>query len=213
MNLALLVILLAHGADPTPLDWPEALARLVQFGGFSVGAITLLWLGFGRTAHKQDGDQEEQPTSASGWSALGLVVLAMFGWWLLRTASVEMMTQEPSLQDHSHTPVEGGQVAMWWDFHAEVARIESGELRVFVTDSYDRRVSADFYQVEVTPESGIPRFMEPSLDGSFRFLRLPRNDRQYSLKISTPGWNVTLNFLFDEERGRRSLPFWCGTPM
>ena len=33
-------LLLAHGADPTPLDWDEALANLVKF------AVTFLLIGF-----------------------------------------------------------------------------------------------------------------------------------------------------------------------
>ena len=35
-----IAFLLAHGADPTPLDWDEALANLVKF------AVTFVLIGF-----------------------------------------------------------------------------------------------------------------------------------------------------------------------
>ena len=38
--LPFIAVLLAHGADPTPLDWDEALANLVKFG------VTFLLIGF-----------------------------------------------------------------------------------------------------------------------------------------------------------------------
>ena len=147
------------------------------------------------------------------------------------------------MPDHGHTQERGGQVAMWGDFHAEVARIESGEVRVYLTDSYNRPIAARFFDAQVTPYDPVPqpdrpaeatavatatplnedtsrpspaeskpRPTLPALNDSYRFARMERDDKAYRVKVSTPGWSVTLKFQFDGENGRRSLPIWCGTP-
>mgnify|MGYP000465818147 CR=1 FL=1 len=224
--LPFIAILLAHGADPTPLDWDEALANLVKFG------VTFLLIGFMsypilepllRDQGADTGDLEtpaKHPGRAKsetvGWFLVAGALVLGLGWWLTRTSLVEVMTEEPVLkEDHAHTQEVGGQVAMWADFHAEVVRVESGEVRIYLRDSYNRDIAARFFEAEVSPfsEGAEDDFQstEPSLKDSYRFVRLSTEQKQYRIKVSTPGWTTTLRFEFDENNGRRSLPIWCAT--
>lgn len=233
-------MLLAHGADPTPLDWDEALANLVKFG------VTFLLIGFMSypvlaplfTAGGENGgaDVPLEPPSTSdeapeprtdnrdvvGWVALGLLLVLSMFWWLARTSLVEVLTEEPSMkEDHAHAQIAGGQVAMWGDFHAEVARIESGEVRIYLRDSYNRDIGSKFFDAKVLPlplgatpapeEEGEYLSTEESLDGAYRFLRAPREYQEYKIKIVTPGWTSSLRFAFDGTKGKSSLPIWCAT--
>lgn len=246
------LIWLAHGADPTPLDWDEGLANLVKF------AVTFLLIGcmsypvlaplfFESTSNpeskkNQDSlETKEEPESKAvdiappsatpetpenrdvvGWIAVALLVVLSMFWWVARSTLVEVMTEESAVkEDHNHVQTMGGQVAMWADFHAEVARIESGEIQIFLRDSYNRDISAKFYQarvlalpLEATPppeEEAEYVATEESLNGTYRFLRAPREFQQYKIKIDTPGWTSSLRFVFDESKGRSSLPIWCST--
>lgn len=227
------ILLLAHGADPTPLDWDEALANLVKF------AVTITVIAFmaypilGPLLTEPRDDAEvsdavkESPTGLKneivGWIALGLVVVLGLGWWLLRTSVVEVMTEETRMsEEHAHTQTEGGQVAMWADFHAEVVRVESGELRVYLRDSYNRDIDARYFEAEVaalTQDAAQDEQVEEesiattaALNDAYRFARLPRESTSYRLEISTPGWSTNLKFDFDGTQGRRSLPIWCASP-
>ena len=224
--LPFIAVLLAHGADPTPLDWDEALANLVKFG------VTFLLIGFMsypilepllRDQNEETGDLEsggKEPSKARsetvGWFLVAGALVLGLGWWLTRTSLVEVMTEEPVVkEEHAHTQEVGGQVAMWADFHAEVVRIESGEVRIYLRDSYNRDIAARFFESEVSPftEEAEDDFQstEPSLNDSYRFIRLATEDKRYRIKVSTPGWTTTLKFEFDENNGRRSLPIWCAT--
>jgi hypothetical protein len=245
-----LCLLLAHGADPRPIRWDEATANLVKFFVTILLALLLSYPVlaplFPRRSETQESTLEKaEPNSGLvGWLALGLLLILSMAWWLTRTSIVELTTSEVPAPEHAHTQERGGQVAMWGDFHAEVARIESGEVRVYLTDSYNRPIAARFFQAEVTPipadSTGVtdpvaratatPNVAEPraagpavagarqakvtvpALDDSYRFARLDRSDKAYRVKITTPGWSVTLKFEFDETSRRRSLPIWCGTP-
>lgn len=153
--LPFIAVLLAHGADPTPLDWDEALANLVKFG------VTFLLIGFMsypileplfRDQDEEGGDIEgptKEPSRVKsetvGWVLVAGALVLGLGWWLARTSLVEVMTEEPTVkEDHAHTQEVGGQVAMWADFHAEVVRVESGEVRIYLRDSYNRDIAARF---------------------------------------------------------------------
>lgn len=217
-----ITLLLAHGADPTPLNWDEALANLVKFG------VTFILIGFMsypilEPLLKNEESSAENPEKASrargetmGWIFLAGALVFGLGWWLTRTSVVEVMAEEPALkEDHAHAQEQGGQVAMWADFHAEVVRVESGEVRVFLRDSYNRDIAARFFDSEVAPvtEQTDDDFQptQTSLNDSYRFIRLDTGYNSYRVRVSTPGWSTTLKFEFDESRGRRSLPIWCST--
>ncbi|MFA5503947.1 MAG: hypothetical protein WC423_00875 [Vulcanimicrobiota bacterium] len=215
--LSFIGLLLAHGADPTPLDWDEALANLVKF------AVTFLLIGFMsypilEPLLRGDGEAKEEAgrirSETFGWVLVAGALVLGLGWWLTRTSMVEVMTEETAnLEDHAHTQEVGGQVAMWADFHTEVVRVESGEVRIYLRDSYNREIAARFFQAEVSPvvESGRDDFQstESSLKDTYRFARLGVEHKIYRIKISTPGWTTTLRFEFDESTRRRSLPIWC----
>lgn len=221
-------LLWAHGADPRPIRIDEASANLVKFFVTILIALVMTYPVLAPLFPKKARDAEA-PAEASeansgvvGWVALGLLLVLSMAWWLTRTSIVELNAQETPIADHAHVQERGGQVAMWGDFHAEVARIESGEVRVYLTDSYNRPISARFFEAEVAPvKAGTGANSEPTaepkptisaLDDSYRFALLGQEARAYRVKVSTPGWSVKLKFEFDNERGRRSLPLWCGTP-
>lgn len=214
-------MLFGHGADPTPLDWDEALANIVKL------AVTFLIVGVmaypvvSPLLPKSDApkDAEAPRNDLLGWFGLALFLFFAMGWWLTRTSFVEVMTEEPSRQEHAHTQIEGGQVAMWGDFHAEVVRVETGEVRVYLSDAYNRPIAARYFEASVANfENDAANSAEdfqtttPSLDDKFRFARMDRDQNSVRVKVGTPGWSVTLKFDFDKEGGRRSLPIWCGTP-
>lgn len=243
-------LILAHGADPTPLAWDEALANIVKFGVTFVLIAFMSYPILGPLLQPSSAEEVEpeektevsEPTQqvgnreVVGWIAVALlVVLAMF-WWLARASLVEVMTEEPAIkEDHAHAQNEGGQVAMWADFHAEVVRVESGEVRIFLRDSYNRDIAARFFQAEVqgiasspdsspspqpratatpkaTPSLGTESDyveMEAALNDSYRFARMPLEFDSYRVKVHTPGWSSTLKFIFDGSHGKRSLPIWC----
>lgn len=222
-----MVCLLAHGADPSPLEGYEAAANLVKFtvtfllvSAMSYPILAPLF----KQSEDSESSAESDPASVSerkqdpvGWLGLGVLLVLALGWWLTRASLVEVMTEEPSAAEHLHQSAEGGQIAMWADFHAEVVRIETGEIRVFLTDAYSRPIAARYFDAEVQsvgpqgPQSEPFLQTTPSLDGSHRFVRANRDQTTTRVKVSTPGWNVTLKFDFDGESGRRSLPIWCGT--
>ncbi len=221
---------LAHGADPRPITGDEATANLVKF--FVTISLTML-MGYPILAplfQQSDKDGPKISTTASsdegskgliGWIGLILLLVLSMGWWLTRSSMVALTTEPTVAEDHRHTQVQGGQIAMWGDFHAEVARIESGEVRIYLSDSFGRPIAARFFDAQVSPslegdEAANPdkKFQEttPSLDDKFRFALMSKDETGVRVKVKTPGWTVTLKFRFDGENGRRSLPFWCGTP-
>ena len=220
-DLLITTFLLAHGSDPTPLDWDEALANLVKFG------VTFILIGFmsypilepllkGPESEKEASDSSASRTKGEtvGWVLVAAALVLGMGWWLTRTSLVEVMTEEPvQKEEHAHTQEVGGQVAMWADFHAEVVRIESGEVRIYLRDSYNRDIASRFFDAEVATvtEESDDDFQETqsSLNESYRFARPNPEYKDYRVRVSTPGWNTTLKFSFDGSKGRRSLPIWC----
>ncbi len=248
-SILLSLALLAHGADPRPISADEATANLVKF--FVTIALALVMIVPVLTPlfrPESSGDEPSQGTQPSqknlslvGWVGVGLMLVLSMAWWLTRTSIVELTTKETPMPDHAHTQEKGGQIAMWADFHAEVSRIESGEVRIHLTDSYNRPIAARFFEAEIAPVAGPPALTPsptpgagasatpvdnsqsgqslgegakatlPSLNDTYRFAQLGREDKSYRVRVTTPGWSVTLKFEFDEGKGRRSLPIWCGS--
>jgi hypothetical protein len=220
-----IALLLAHGADPTPLDWDEALANLVKFGvtfiliGFMSYPILEPLLNDKDTGQGEDSSEKTNSRGKSetiGWILVAIALVLGMGWWLTRTSLVEVMTEESvQEEDHAHSQEVGGQVAMWADFHAEVLRIESGEVRVYLRDSYNRDIASRYFEAEVAPvtELADDDFQDTisSLNEAYRFIRLDTEYKTYRVRVTTPGWNTTLKFEFDGSKGRRSLPIWCTT--
>lgn len=152
-----LLILLAHGADPRPIRWDEATANLVKFFVTILIALVMSYPVlaplFPKKGEEPDGPSEpsEGNSGLVGWVALGLMLVLSMAWWLTRTSIVELTTAETPMPDHAHAQERGGQIAMWADFHAEVARVQSGEVRVYLTDSYNRPIAARYFEAEITP--------------------------------------------------------------
>ncbi len=246
-TLLLNLALFAHGADPRPISGDEATANLVKFFVTIFLALMMITPVLA-PLFRPESSQEQSPHEPAppknlgliGWVGVGLMLVLSMSWWLARTSIVELNTKEGPKPDHAHTSEQGGQIAMWADFHAEVSRIESGEVRIHLTDSYNRAIAARFFQAEIqpielssatpTPTAAVPGASAtpvdslpdgrlgpnsvetvPSLNDTYRFASLPRESKAYRIRIQTPGWSVTLKFEFDEGRGRRSLPIWCGT--
>lgn len=260
---SLLTTLLAHGSDPTPLNWDEALADLVKF------TVTFVLIGFmsypvlapllhqdndeGSVSETEaqksaDASEDSEPSATqgaddppksnrtiAGWLAVALLLVLSMFWWLARASLVEVITQEPSIKEnHAHASEEGGQVAMWGDFHTEVARVESGEVRIYLRDSFSRSIAGEYFKAKILPitpgeksepsPTPAPKAMENppdqdlsnyvdtelSLDGTYRFARLPREAKEYKVKITTPGWTSSFRFVFDGSKGRSSI--WCSVP-
>ena len=162
--------LLAHGADPRPIRWDEATANLVKFFVTILLALVMSYPVLAPLFPKKGEAEREEPAEASedssglvGWVAIGLTLVLSMAWWLTRTSIVELTTAETPMPNHAHAQERGGQIAMWGDFHAEVARIQSGEVRVYLTDSYNRPIAARFFEAEITPVSDK---MDAALQGS-----------------------------------------------
>lgn len=164
--LEALFSLLAHGADPRPIRLDEATANLVKFFVTIFLAVVMsypvlapLFTGqeeaeaseAGEEALKQPVSPTENNSGLLGWVALGLLLMLSMAWWLTRTSIVELTAATTPTPEHAHTQEMGGQVAMWGDFHAEVSRIESGEVRVYLSDSFNRPIAARFFEAEITP--------------------------------------------------------------
>lgn len=260
---SLLTTLLAHGSDPTPLNWDEALADLVKFTvtfvliGFMSYPVLAPLLNQDKEESTEDHAESEESSGApvgtknndaeavdntpksnkgvAGWLAVALLLVLSMFWWLARASLVEVITQEPSIKEnHVHASEEGGQVAMWGDFHTEVARVESGEVRIYLRDSFSRSIAGEYFKAKILPivpkgqatpsptsatevstkpgEEDLSDYVdaELSLDGTYRFARLPREAKEYKVKITTPGWTSSFRFVFDGSKGRSSI--WCSVP-
>lgn len=265
--------LLAHGADPRPITADEAGANLIKFFVTVVLALVMvvpvLLPLFKSEPEQAEADSSELAAernfSLIGWVGVGLMLVLSMAWWLTRTSLVELNTKEVPIEDHNHTQEQGGQIAMWSDFHAEVSRIESGEVRIHLTDSFNRPIAARFFEAEFAPmitddasstsaddaastsaddadiddagsttrdatRAKAPRgavaspageansksplgpgakMALPSLNDSYRFAHLDRKVQAYRVRVTTPGWFVTLKFEFTDGKGKRSLPIWC----
>lgn len=208
----MVALLLAHGADPTPLGWDELLANLIKFG-----VTTGMVLAFAAqivAPHFRE-LEEKRRQEILGWAAIAAFLVLGMGWWLTRQSVTEVMTEENAGKHEVHLNSKGGQVAMWGDYHAEVMRLVSGEYRLFLTDAYRRPIGNEHFTAQIAARRpGEPeqfKKMDKALAGGYLFALLGPEDRAIAVKVGTPGWEVRLVFEFDESRGKRSLPLWCGT--
>jgi hypothetical protein len=110
-------------------------------------------------------------------------------------------------------------MAMWGEYHAEVARAESGEYRVWLSDVYRRPISAQFFEVTLyprDPQSDVVDLSRPfpldlSLDQAYRFGIVDRDIKAVQIRLRYPGNWIHLDFEFDSPKGKKSLKDWCGT--
>ncbi len=166
---------------------------------------------------------EESPVpqlaSNVGWAGIALGCLVATAIWITRQTVYEAVV--PNLQDrkHQHSLSNGGQVAMWGDYHIEIARHISGEYRVWFADAYQRSIGTDFFsgtiyprnpKTKITDEAGGIK-LEPGIEHLYHFAIMNRSVKSIQLRLNYPGGDIKLNFTFDESQGRRSLLEWCGT--
>ncbi len=195
------LIWLAHGADPAPLTWDEFLASLI----FSVGTVALL-VGLGyrgiRTFLRDPGPLGRKQVLT--WLAVGVLLIVSVLWAFVTSALSQLKEPAQPESFHKHYVNHGGQVGMWQNYHVEVARNLAGEFRVWVSDSYRRPISAQFFEGAL---NGSP--LEKALDLSYAFVRQPIEVRTAALVLRLPGQEMTFRFEFDERAGRTSLKEFC----
>lgn len=210
-----MLLLLGHGNDLIPLPWYELL-----------GNWTLALVAFGLTAFFSHSTlapiftelDPKKRTELAGWVGMGLAVLIATGAWITRQSLVESVTPPRLELKHRHTLGNGGQMAMWGDYHAELARSNSGEYRLWLNDAYERPISSTFFEGKLVPrdpKSGSldekhALLLDEGLDKQYRFALMPREIKSVQAQLSYPGGTIRLNFVFDESRGKRSVLGWCG---
>lgn len=192
------MLLLAHGADPSPLTWDQALATFV----LALGTVAVI-LGLGyrglRPFLRDPGPADRKQILAWFGVGVGLVACVLYAFVMSAMQQLSEPTQPESF--HKHYVSHGGQVGMWQNYHVEVARDESGEFRVWVSDAYRRGISARYFSGSLNGSA-----LEASLDNSYAFVRQPRQVKTADLKLNVPGQQMTFRFHFDEQPGRKSLP-------
>lgn len=205
----------AHGNDPRALPPAEL------FGHWALAIVALVLAGAAARMALQPVFEQVQGKSRSelaGWTAVSIGVLVAMATWITRQSLLEATSPPPPPQEHGHALYHGGQIAMWGDYHCEVARVVSGEYRVWLTDVYRRPISAKLFEGTLhprNPETGAvnerTRFpLELSLDNAYRFAVLPRDVKTVQLKLVYPGNSLRLDFEFDKAQGKKSLKDWCG---
>lgn len=189
---------LAHGADPSPLTWDQALATFMLAFGTAAVIIGLGYRGL-RPFLRDPGPLGR--TQVLAWFGVGVFLVGAVLYAFVESALQQLATPTQPESFHKHYVSHGGQVAMWQNYHIEIARDVSGEFRVWLTDSYRRRISADLFSGSL---NGQP--LAPALDNSYAFARQPVAVKSVDLKVEVPGQSITLHFDFDEKPGRKSLP-------
>jgi len=94
-------------------------------------------------------------------------------------------TPPSGMQEHDHTPLQGGVVAMSGDMHLEVLSLRSGEVRVWVTDAFRKLVPIS--AMKGTVEAGgqrVPLTQEPG--GQFLVAKLPPSDQERETTVHLP---------------------------
>ncbi|MFN8610104.1 MAG: hypothetical protein U0931_21355 [Vulcanimicrobiota bacterium] len=208
------MICFAHGNDPgflPPIElfgnWVLAIVTLVMAGGLARMALGPLL--------EQPGDAKSR-SEIAGWTAISLGLLVAMATWITRQSLLEAVSPAVPPQEHAHSMYHGGQMVMWGDYHAEVARAVSGEYRLWMTDKYRRSISAEFFSGTVAPRDpntgalgrAVP--LDMSLDKDYLFASLDRGVRSVEVFIKYPGNTIKLDFEFDSNKGRKSLKEWCG---
>lgn len=208
-------LVFAHGNDPGILAPGEL------FGNWALAAVALgLAIGLCGAVLRPVFEQAEGKTRSevAAWAAISLgVVLAMLT-WITRQSLLEALSPPPKVVEHAHAVYHGGQMVMWGDYHAEIARAISGEYRIWMSDKYRRSISARFFQATLYPrdpqsnqvdlERAFP--LDVSLDNDYLFAIVDREIEHVQIRIEYPGDYVKLDLDFDGSQGKKSLPDWCG---
>lgn len=210
------LIVFAHGNDPGSLPPVEL------FGNWALAMVCLvLTAALARAALQPVFEQVEgkSRSEVAAWTAISIAVLLAMGTWITRQSLVEALSPASPVQEHAHSVYHGGQVVMWGDYHAEVARNVSGEVRIWLSDKYRRSISSEFFEATIYPRDvrtgkvdltqAFP--LEMSLDKDYRFAILDRSLKSIQVKIRYPGDYLFLDFDFDSPKGKKSLKDWCGT--
>ncbi|MEW6283052.1 MAG: hypothetical protein AB1758_30850, partial [Candidatus Eremiobacterota bacterium] len=184
---------LAHGADPSPLTWDEALGTLAV-----VAAAFGLFALYGYRAMIRLGRDTASPRQARLWALLGAAFMTAFLGAFVESACRQVSTPAVPQEFHAHYTAYGGQVAMYRNYHIEVTRTPAGEFRVFLSDSYRRPIAAEFFGGGLRPEgsSDPPIPLTPGLNGRYVFARLDREALKVRLFLNLPGKSVQYSFDF-----------------
>ncbi|MBN9415530.1 MAG: hypothetical protein J0I12_08820 [Candidatus Eremiobacteraeota bacterium] len=204
----------AHGNDPSFLppielfgNWVLAMVTLLMAGGMARMALAPLFL--------QDDDPKSR-SEVAGWTAISIGVLVAMGTWITRQSLVEAVSPPPAPAEHVHSIYHGGQMVMWGDYHAEVARAVSGEYRVWLTDVFRRSISSQYFSGTIYPRDpktgklGPGTDLEASLDNDYVMAMLDRDVKSVEVFLKYPGNTIRLDFEFDSDKGRKSVKEWCG---
>ncbi|MCW5867670.1 MAG: hypothetical protein KIS61_10435, partial [Candidatus Eremiobacteraeota bacterium] len=179
----------------------------------------LMAAGLARMALAPLFSQDDEPKSRSeiaGWTAISMGVLVAMATWITRQSLVEAMAPPPAPAEHAHSIYHGGQMVMWGDYHAEVARAVSGEYRVWLTDVYRRSISAEYFSGTIYPREpksgklGPGIELEKSLDNDYLMAVMDRDIKSVEVFLKYPGNTIRLDFEFDSAQGRKSVKEWCG---
>lgn len=208
-------MIFAHGNDPQPLppselfgNWMLAMVALALTAG-------LAWISLAPLYKTTDLKLRRE---LAAWTAIALGILLAMASWITRQSVVEATTKPVDIREHAHFMGHGGQVAMWGDYHAELARVESGEYRLWLSDRYRRSIGNKFFSATMferdakTAALGQGYPMDAGLDGEYRLAFLPRDKKSVQIQMKYPAGTIKLNFVFDETRGKRTMKGWCGTP-
>lgn len=220
----------AHGDDPQALPWHVLLSDWIL--ACCVFGCCLFLVHRFLIANSPDQQvSESTPEQASqlgkevvsgpesaGWAVIALGMLAATSIWITRQSLYEGIVAPPPPKIHQHVVYNGGQLAMWGDYHLEIARHISGEYRLWFFDGYARTIGARFFQGTIFPrnpktgfvdeEKAVP--LEFSLDDLYVFAILPPEQKSIQVRLAYPSGTIKLNFVFDESVGKRSLREWCG---
>lgn len=144
------------------------------------------------------------------WKGLGLGLVLGLAALVGSSAWAQLSRRYPPPSYRAHYVLHGGQVAMWGNWHVEIARDVAGEYRLWVADAYRRPISADQYGGRIIPDPiGEPVELEDSLDRSFGFAKLPRKLSVVRLELDLPGQQLKFRYSFDGTRRPSALPEWC----
>lgn len=203
---------LAHGNDPRALPPAEL------FGHWALAMVSLLMVAAlaGMVLKPVFSEAKpEQRGEIAGWAAISLAVLVGMATWITRSSLIEAVAPPPPPKEHAHAVYHGGQIVMWGDYHAEVARHRSGEYRLWLSDAYRRGISAELFQASVHPRKGkvveeLGQPMELSLDKTYLMQQLDPATKSVQVRIKYPGDTIKLDLDFDSPKGPKSLKDWCG---
>ena len=208
-------LVLAHGNDPGSLPPVEL------FGNWALAIVTLVMtaaLARMMLAPVLSQTEGQTRSQAAFWAAMSLAVLLAMATWITRQSLVEATSPPPPPEQHMHSVYHGGQITMWGDYHAEVARNVSGEYRMWLSDAFRRPIAARYFTATLYPrdpktgkaDHKRPFEFDTSLDDNYRFVVVDRDIKVVEVLIRYPGDSLRINLEFDTVKGRRSLKEWCG---